>query len=192
MRDLAMGTISRTRISSTRGKTRWRFAAWDRKRRRVVAVQIFAKPRSKELAFRWSSGLLDCLIKPGLRIRPPAHGCGLGNAQDLARLLEAETGEISQLHQFRLLRRMLAESLQGFIYGEQLVVVQGRSNLDFIHIEAFLAATVPNRLLAPGAVDENAPHGFGGSAKEVSTIFPGGLLITAKTQPGFMNKRGGL
>jgi hypothetical protein len=87
---------------------------------------------------------------------------------------------------------MLAESLQGFVDRQQFVFLHRRSDFDFIHIESLLAATVPDRLLAPGAVDENAPHGFGGSAKEVGPVLPGLLLVPAETQPGFVNEGGGL
>src|SRR3989442_10933909 len=98
MRYFGMGTIRERRFFSTRGKTLWRFAAREGERRRVVAVQIFAKPRSKQSALHWSAGFLDCLIKPGLGIRPPAHGGRFGNAQHLARFFEAKASEIPQLH----------------------------------------------------------------------------------------------
>jgi hypothetical protein len=151
-----------------------------------------AEVPKNELAFRWSAGLLDCLIKPGLGIRPPANSRGLGNAQDLASFLQAHAREISQLHQFRLLRRMLAGSLQGIVHGQRLIVLHRGSNLDFINIKSLPVAAMTPRLLAPGAVDENAPNRFRRGTKEVRAVFPGWLFITAKTRPGFVDEGGRL
>ncbi len=36
-------------------------------------------------------------------------------------------------------------------------------------------------LFAGGAVDENTPHGFSGSAEEVRPVLPGGLIVATKT-----------
>jgi len=40
-----------------------------------------------------------------------------------------QSGEVTQLHQFRFLRGMLAEPLQGIIHGRQFVVLHGRGDL---------------------------------------------------------------
>ena len=87
---------------------------------------------------------------------------------------------------------MLAEAIQSFVDRQQFIFLHRRGDFDFIHIESSLAATVPLRLLASSAVNENAAHGLGGGAKEVGAVFPSRLLVAAETEPGFMDQRSGL
>ena len=46
--------------------------------------------------------------------------------------------------------------------------------------------------LASSVIDENAPHGGGCSTEEVAGISPLAVFFPRETQPGFMDKRGGL
>ena len=53
-------------------------------------------------------------------------------------------------------------------------------------------AAVAQRFFAPGIVNQDAAHGFGGGGEEMGAIPPRGLLIAAEPQPGLVNQRGGL
>jgi hypothetical protein len=44
----------------------------------------------------------------------------------------------------------------------------------------------------PSAIDQDAPHCFCRGTKEVATILPFGLAVSAKTKPGFTDRSGGL
>lgn len=61
-----------------------------------------------------SSGFSRFILEQG-KYWPTDKRSWAGKCQDLAGFRQAHVGEISRLHHFRLLRRMLAESVQGFI-----------------------------------------------------------------------------
>ena len=46
--------------------------------------------------------------------------------------------------------------------------------------------------MPPGALDENAPHGFRRRREELCATGPTWLVLSGQAQPGFMNQRGGL
>jgi len=48
------------------------------------------------------------------------------------------------------------------------------------------------RLFAPGAFDEDAPHGFGRGTDEMSMVIPVIFWVAGQSQPGLMDQGGGL
>jgi len=55
---------------------------------------------------------------------------------------------------------------------------------------AFEGAAVPPRPACAGLINEDASHRLRRRVEEVCAILPGGLLIAAEPQPGFMHQRG--
>ena len=103
---------------------------------------------------------------------------------------DREAGEVAQLHQLGFARVVRGESIEGFVDGEEFVVLFDRcGDLDVVRVHVLGAAAVFGGELAAGAVDEDAPHGLGGGAEEVGAVFK---ALVAEPQPRLMDERGGL
>ena len=115
-----------------------------------------------------------------------AH-CGRG-------FLDLQAREVPELHQFRPLRRFHSEPIQSLVNRKQFVaILRRRNDLDFIHVQMFLAPAAPGCILSPGSLDKNTPHRFRGCAEKVRAILKMCLpVFIHEAQPRFMNQCGGL
>ncbi len=113
-------------------------------------------------------------------------------AEHLRDLFVGETGKETQLHDFRFPRIVRRQLFQGLVQGEQLRIVQRRGEVQTVQIDSRGATAVALKVFAPGVINQNAAHRFGGGGKEVRAILPVRLGIAAQPQPGFVDERGGL
>ena len=132
------------------------------------------------------------LVEPGLGVGPPAFRRGFGDVEDAGGLFGREADEVPELHELGLLGVEGGEPLEGVVEGEELVVLDGRREVESVEFDVFGAGPVAEGALASGAVDEDAAHGLGGSGEEVGAILPMGLSVRAQPEPGFVDEGGGL
>ena len=77
--------------------------------------------------------------------------------------------------------------------GEKLGIIQGWcGDFDSFQIDALLAAAMPLCRFSARSFDQNAPHCFSSSAKEMGPACPLLTLISYQPEPGLMDERGGL
>jgi hypothetical protein len=120
-------------------------------------------------------------------------GRGHGDAKRRSGLLEVQADKIAQLYQFRLARVHGGKFFQGFVQGEQLIIVRdGRRNFDPVQVNHLNARAPFHRQSPPGVLDQDAPHGLGDRNKEMGAILKRRRLVTAQPQPGFMDEGGWL
>ena len=122
-----------------------------------------------------------------------AFGGRCGDTEDFRRFFKGQANQISQLHQFGLFLIPRGEFVQCFVDGEQFVVAGNCRDVNVLNVPALPAAAVALRLFAAGALDEDAAHGFGRRTEEMTATLELRLAVLAdKSQPGFVNVRGGL
>ena len=132
---------------------------------------------------------LDLLVEPGAAVRPPAIGGRDGNAENFGGFLCSEADEIAEFDQFGLLFVPLGEFLQRIIHRQQFLVFGGGGHFDFMNVESGLAAAVALGTLAPGVLNQDAPHGFRRRAEEVSATVP--FLVCVADEALYAAKQGG-
>ena len=144
--------------------------------------------------FRVVAVRLELPIQPGTGVGPMAIGGANGNAQGGGGLLDAQTGKPTQPHDFGDLRLLLGQPLQRLIDGQDLLrILVAFRQIKMIHVEPLPSAAVFAAFLAPCFVDENAPHGLGGSKEEMAPAIPRLFGIVAdETQIGFVDQGGGV
>jgi hypothetical protein len=82
--------------------------------------------------------------------------------------------------------------LQRVAQRQQFLIFRRGGDLEPINVQLRLATTIPLGVLAAGMLDQDAPHGFRGGAKEVSASVPIGVFCSEETEPGFMHQSGRL
>jgi len=117
---------------------------------------------------------------------------GLRNAEHLGDLFVGEAGEETELYQFGLLRVVFGKLIQRLVQTQEFLVVHVRGEVETVEVHAFHTATMAHIIFASGIVNQYAPHGLGGCGEKVGAILPGGLVVTAEPQPGFVNQGRGL
>src|SRR5688572_26317925 len=124
-------------------------------------------------ANRRSSLHLAVEKRPG--IGPPAVSGGPGDLEDRRRLVDRQAGEEPQRNQPGLVRVLAFEPSQGFVQRQEInTIVAGDRNL----LGQFLLLTTAAMLkpaIPPGAFDEDAAHGPGGSGEEMAAVLPAGI-----------------
>ena len=131
--------------------------------------------------------------EPGAGVSPVVFGGALGQAQRLGGFNVGHPHKTTQLYYLSLDGVDGGELVERLVYGEELIVVTTRpGNFNTFKGHSLLVSTVPLGAFAAGLFNENAAHGLGGGAEEMST--PGEVWIRAahQPQPGFMHQRGGL
>jgi hypothetical protein len=131
-------------------------------------------------------------IKPGACIGPTPPHRRFRKSQDLGNLGVFHAGEIAQLHNLRFGLGFRREFFERIMNRQDRGITILCRDRHVLQVHPFQSAAMPQPRLLPGTIDQNAPHGLGCSAKEVSATPPSGLLSRAHAQPGLMNQRRGL
>jgi len=132
------------------------------------------------------------LVEPGLGVGPPAFRRGLGDVEDAGGLFGGEPDEVPELHELGLLGVKGGEPLECVVEGEELVVLDGGGEVEYVEFDVFGTGPVAEGALASGAVDEDAAHRLGGGGEEVGAVLPVGLGVGAQPEPGLVDEGGGL
>ena len=115
-------------------------------------------------------------VKPGAGVPPRAVGGGERNLQTIGGLLQSQPAEIAQLDELALSGSRIANcsepACKARISCECPSAAQGIK----VGVLAPPTAAVLFTPFAAGILDEDTPHGLGGSTKEMSTIRPDGLV----------------
>jgi hypothetical protein len=106
------------------------------------------------------------------------------------RLIECQTGEIPQLHEFGFPKVVLRQLIERIVDGQKFVAVGDRGrDLQLAEIAMLRTTAVSRPPLTASALYQNPPHRFRGSGKKVGSVFKPGVV---QPQPSFMHQRGGL
>jgi hypothetical protein len=135
---------------------------------------------------------LDFAKKPGPGVGPIVVGGARGDAEDFGRFLEGHADEVAQLDQFRFGLALLCEFVERVIHGEQLVVVARGGKFRRLKINALLPASMTQRALAAGVVNQDAAHRLGCRGEEMSAICELRVFLAHQAHPGLMNQCRGL
>lgn len=115
------------------------------------------------------------------------------NAQHARRLLHGKAGEITEFHEFRMLRVFRREFLKHLVHRQNLIVTcVAIGDIDVTQRHPLLPATVPLRLPPAGPVDEDRTHGGRSRRKKMRAILTAAQVFAAESQPCFVNERGRL
>lgn len=82
--------------------------------------------------------------------------------------------------------------IQRLVQREQLFIVHLCREFEALNIYPLRAAAMPEIIFTARIINQDTAHRLGGSGEEVGAIPPFGLIIAAKSQPGFVNECGGL
>src|SRR5438132_599736 len=113
---------------------------------------------------------------------PVVVGRARGDAENLSRFLESHADEVTQLDQFSFELALRGEFVERLVHGEQLVVVAGGSNLDLLKIDALLSATMAQRALAAGVLNQDAAHRLRSRGEEMSAVLELRIFLAHQTQ----------
>ncbi len=132
-------------------------------------------------------------MKPGAGIGPHPFGTALGDAQQSRRLDVGQADEEPHFNELGSDRILDSVLVQGFVDGQQLLVVAGCREVERIELDALKLAPVFEAVLAAGFLNQNAAHGLGRRGEEVAATVPGrGLPVLGQAQPGLVDQRGRL
>jgi hypothetical protein len=116
-----------------------------------------------------------------------------GDAQDFGRLVPRQAREVAQLDQAGLQRVAPGELGEGRVQGQERLVRLGCGREVRVQLLTLPAAAVFEPPLAPGVLDQDTPHRFGGGGEEV---FPGVPVLrvvhAGQAQVGFVDQRRGV
>ncbi len=129
--------------------------------------------------------------EPGAREGPVAPGRAFGEAEDGGCFMIGNAGEEAQFDEFDDYRVFSREAFEGVVDEENGLGFGFGGEVDVFEIDSLEMAAPSEALFLPSFLDEDAPHGFGGSAEEMFSVFPV-LVVADEAQPGFVNEGGGL
>jgi hypothetical protein len=120
-------------------------------------------------------------------------GRSLCESQDVAGLLQRETGKKAQFNYLGSFGLFLREFLQRFIEEQQSVVVHVRRDFNLVQIEPFPSPATLAGCFATRVINEDVAHGFRGGGKKVAAIGESRMrLVAGKPKPGLVHESGGL
>jgi hypothetical protein len=135
----------------------------------------------------------DLPAEPHASVSPFTFSGSEGNIQHLGNFLEGEPDKIAQLNDLGLPRIVERKAIQCFTDGQRFLLGSGRhGNFQIFNRDMFGAAPAFAAAFTAGAVNQHAPHRFGGSGKEMASVLPNRLSIRAEAEPGFVCEGGGL
>src|SRR3954470_7218285 len=132
------------------------------------------------------------VIKPGTRKTPLTFNGTLGDSKGAANLFVAQPNKEPEFDDFSGGRIFDSQKIKGLVDGEQCLVVGLRGDGEPVQFDADRSGATLVRLLSAGIVDENAPHRFRSSRKEMAAAIPMLALIGGQTEPCFVNQGSGL
>jgi len=131
--------------------------------------------------------------EPGAGVSPVILGSALGEAQSSGGFNVGHAHETTQFDHLCLNGVDGGELVERLVYGEELIVVTTRpGHFNTFKVHPLLVSTVPLGAFAAGLFNENAAHGLGGGAEEMSPAREVWIRVAHQPQPGFMHQRGGL
>jgi len=137
-------------------------------------------------------GLVDFAVQPRPRVSPMIFGRAGGDAECFRRLLDRHADEVAQFHQFRFLFVFNREFVERVVDGQELIIFGWRCQFNLRQVHALLVAAMAEGAPLPGAINQDAPHRFGGGAEKVRPAIPLLILVASESKPGFVYERGGL
>jgi len=137
-------------------------------------------------------GGLNGAEEPGAGEGPPAFDGGFGDGEDFGGFPIGQADEEAEFHQLRHFGFLSGKLVEGFVDGEELILLVGAWEVEIGGVETLLAAAVPQGALAAGDIDEDAAHGFGGGGKEVGAALPLAIVAAGEAEPSFVDEGGGL
>lgn len=120
-----------------------------------------------------------------------ALGRAAGDVECEGGVVDRQTREEPELHEFGDDAVFLFQFVQDFMHRDEFLVIGFRDDVDAFEIHALHVAAVFQGLLAPGVVHQDPAHGLGGGGEEVSSVFPF-VVAVGNAQPRFVHQGGGL
>src|SRR5215471_11322735 len=134
---------------------------------------------------------LDGPLEPGARERPMSIGAARRYAQGIGNFRNGHADEIPELDDLGRRGIFKGERVQGSVHRQDFR--GGSAHLDrVVKLRARPVRAALLARLAPGLVDEDAPHGFRGGAEEMGPATPRRLVGSRQLEPGFMHQGGRL
>ena len=134
-------------------------------------------------------------VKVGAGVGPEAFGRSRGEAQDLGRLGNGQSGEVTELDQAGRVGVFGGQPGESLVEIEQVERVGRHDGSELEPFESLppASATMPPGLLAAGVLDEDPPHGLGGGGEEVAATVPwSGWLAADQAEIGLVDQGGRL
>src|SRR5262245_57391022 len=148
-------------------------AAWKISSGFMAASTPYARKRAeKHQRFRDFPSVMSVApnrgLQPGPGIGPMSVGGAWRYAQDVRGLIVGQTGKVAQLDEASLERLFGGEAIQRLVESQQFFIGLGCC----LMTEWLSTPSAPRLLglLAASLVDQDSPHGIGGSREEVSAI----------------------
>src|ERR1022692_441219 len=116
------------------------------------------------------------VIEPRARESPTTLGRTRRNIHRAPRFLITKPHEKPKLDQFRGLFVLQRKLFQSIMNREKRLVIGISRHVNGIQIEGRCSRAAFQRLLASGAIDQDAPHGLSRRGEKVAPILPGLLL----------------
>ena len=132
--------------------------------------------------------------QPGPGEGPVALRCSTDHAKRTGRLIKVEPREEAKLDQRRSARVDLGQFANRLVEVDQVVGIGGLGHEGF-EVERLraLASTSLEPFAVSGAIENDSPHGLGGSSVEVTSVVPGPLgARTHQPEIGVVNESRGL
>ena len=112
--------------------------------------------------------------------------------QGLGDFWNGQAHEIAQFDDFRRRGVLGGQGIEGFMHGQNFILGNGQLDSGFVQFLQRLILAAFQTGLAPGLVNEDAPHGLGGRSEEMGSSMPLLTIRTGQSQPGLMHQRGRL
>ena len=129
-------------------------------------------------------------VQPGASEGPFVLHGGRRQVERAGGLLDAQAGEIPQRHDLRLARIGLLEARQGFVDGDEIDERRIDAHDRAVELDALRGAPMPDALVVPRALDQDAAHRERGGGEEVPPPVPVPVLaITGDAKVRLVDER---
>ena len=135
---------------------------------------------------------LNALKKPGSRVGPLALNRLHRDAVKCRNLLQLQTDEEPELHHLRLGCIQTGQLVKSIVHFKQTIVRRFSGGVEAGHVNALLAAAMPQCPFPPGILDEDAPHRLRCRGEKVTSAIPPLVSLARQPQPGLVHQGSGL
>lgn len=135
---------------------------------------------------------LNFAVEPGLGVRPILLDGSFGQTENFGGFRSGHADEEAQLDDLGLDGVVRGQPVERIVDGQEVVFVRGQSDVHVFKIHTLQATAMAAGEFAPGVVNEEMAHGFGGGGEEMGTIIEGWVFAADEAQPDLMNQGGGL
>ena len=115
-----------------------------------------------------------------------------GQAKNFGGFRSGHADEETQLDDLGLNGTVRGQPVKRVADGQEMVLVGRQGEVNVFNIHSLQAATVTLGKFAPGVVNQEMAHGFGGGGEEMGAIFKSRVFTANEAQPDFMHQGGRL